>query len=171
MGMKIVVIGDSHGNIANLKLVIGFAKKIKAGGIIHSGDWDNLKTVEEVLSSSIPVYAVLGNADIDELIAKNLKLKSKKFDGNFLKFEIDGRKIGVVHDFNHLVSNIEYLDILFCGHRHLKSERIINGVKIVSPGALHSSELSSHTPPFRSLCQTSFAVYDTGTNGVEFFDL
>ncbi|PIP57073.1 YfcE family phosphodiesterase, partial [Candidatus Woesebacteria bacterium CG22_combo_CG10-13_8_21_14_all_45_10] len=37
--MKIVVISDSHGNIANLKHVLGFAKKIKAEAIIHCGDW------------------------------------------------------------------------------------------------------------------------------------
>ncbi len=156
--MKIVVIGDSHGNITNIKLVLGFARKIKAEAIIHCGDWDNLKSVEEILSSGIPVYAVLGNADIDGLMTKNLKLKAKKFDENFLKFEIGGRKIGIVHDFNHLVSNIKYLDILFCGHRHFKSEKTINETKIVSPGALHSIE-------------QSFVIYDTETNGVEFFDL
>ena len=156
--MKAVVVSDSHGNIANLKLVVGFAKKIKADGIIHCGDWDNLKSVEEVLSSNISVYAVLGNADIDERIADRLQRIGKNFNRDFLEFEIGGRKIGVVHNFNHSVSSIKYLSILFSGHRHFKSERIINGVKIISPGALHS-------------VKPSFAVYDTDTNGVEFLDL
>jgi len=155
--MKILIISDSHGNISNLKHVMGFAQKIKAGAIIHCGDWDNPKSVEEILSSEIQLYTVLGNADIHTEIKDRLGKKAKKFDEKFLIFEISGRKIGVVHNIKDLVLNNK-LDIVFCGHRHFKSEKIINGVKIVSPGALHSSK-------------PSFAVYDTDTNGVEFFDL
>lgn len=154
--MKIVVISDSHGNIANLKHVMGFAKKIKAGAVIHCGDWNTLESVETVLSFGIPLYSVLGNADIDEQITKNLKLKTKKFDESFLKFEIDGRKIGVIHDFNHPLSGIEYLGILFCGHTHEKEDRMQDGIKMINPGALKNN--------------ISFAVYDTGINKVEFFD-
>jgi putative phosphoesterase len=150
--MKIVVIGDSHGNIANIKLVLGFAGKIKAGGLIHCGDWDNLKTVNEVLQSRIPVYGVLGNADIDPEMRKMVK-------DQWLKVNLGGRKIGIVHNLtiSHQPLAID-CDVVFCGHRHFRSEKIIKGVKIISPGALHSIE-------------PSFAVYDTGTNGVEFFDL
>lgn len=155
--MKIVVISDSHGNIANLKYVLGFAKKIKAEAIIHCGDWDNLKSVEEVLQSKIPVYAVLGNADVDLLIADRLRSTAKKFDKKFLKFEIGGKKTGVIHNFA-VVRRPSAVDVIFCGHRHFRYEKIIDGVKIVSPGALHSVE-------------PSFAVYDTDTNKVEFFDL
>ena len=157
--MKIVVIGDSHGNVANIKLAMGFAKKIKAGAIIHCGDWDNLQSVKTVYSYKIPVYGVLGNADVDEQITKNLKLKAKKFNKKFLRLKLDGRIIGVVH--NILVSSklsVVSCDIVFCGHRHFKSERIVGGVKVVAPGALHS-------------IKPSFAVYDTEIKGVEFFDL
>jgi putative phosphoesterase len=156
--MKIVVIGDSHGNIANLNLVVGFAERIKAGAIIHCGDWDNLKSVKEILLSQIHLYAVLGNADIHAEIKDRLEEKAKKFDDKFLIFEISGRKIGVVHNIKDLITSKKKLDIIFCGHRHYKLESVINEVKIVSPGALHS-------------IKPSFAVYDTDTNGVEFFDL
>lgn len=156
--MKIVVISDSHGNIANLKYVLGFAKKIKAGAIIHCGDWDNLAAVEIVLRGKISLYAVLGNADVDERIGDRLQRGAKRFDEKFLKFEIDGRKIGIVHDLNHVISNIGSLNILFCGHKHFRYEKIINEVKIAAPGALHS-------------VKPSFAVYDTDINKVEFFDL
>ena len=149
--MKIVVIGDSHGNIANIKLVLGFANKIKAGAIIHCGDWDNLKAVKLIYSFKIPVYGVLGNADIDPRITKMVKDQR-------LKINLGGRKIGVCHNLRHFSLYIHSLNILFVGHRHFKSERIVNGVKIISPGALHSVE-------------PSFAVYDTAINKVEFFDL
>lgn len=156
--MKVIIISDSHGNISNLKYVIGFAKKIKAGAIIHCGDWDNLNAVEEVLQSRIPVYGVLGNADINERIAGRLQRVGKNFSRDYLEFKIAGKKIGVIHSFNHLSLNIKSLNILFSGHRHFKFERVVDGVKVVSPGALHS-------------IKPSFAVYDTDTNGVEFFDL
>lgn len=150
--MKIVVIGDSHGNIANVKLVLGFAGKIKADGIIHCGDWDNLRAVKMVYSYKIPVYGVLGNADIDPRIAKMV-------NGQWLKINLGGEEVGIIHNLtiSHKPLTIG-CDVVFCGHRHFKSERIINGVKVISPGALHS-------------VKPSFAVYDTITNGVEFFDL
>lgn len=149
--MKIIIISDSHGNIANLKLAMGFAKKIKADGIIHCGDWDNLQAVKIVYSYKIPVYGVLGNADIDPRIAKIV-------NGQWLRIDSGNRKIGVVHNIKDIDLGNKKLDIIFCGHRHFKSERIVNEVKVVSPGALHS-------------VKPSFAVYDTATNGVEFFDL
>lgn len=149
--MKVIVISDSHGNISNIKLVLGFARKIKAGAIIFCGDWDNSQAVKLVYSYKIPVYGVLGNADIDPRIAK-------MFNGEWLEVNLGGRKIGVVHNIKDFIFKKKKLDIIFCGHRHFKSERIVNGVKVVSPGALHS-------------IKSSFAVYDTDTNGVEFCDL
>jgi len=156
--MKIVVLGDSHGNIVNTKLVLGFAKKIKAGGIIHLGDWDNLKAVEEILASGIPLYSVLGNADIHTEIKDMLKKYAKEFDEKYLELKLDDRLIGIVHNIRDFVFGGKKPDIVFCGHRHFKLERMINGIKIISPGALHS-------------IKPSFAVYDTSTNKVEFFDL
>lgn len=156
--MKIIVVSDSHGNIANLKLMMGFAKKIKAEAIIHCGDWDNLKSVEEISSSGISIYGVLGNADIHPEIKDMLKKYAKEFNEKYLELNLGDKKIGVIHNIKDFVVNKSKLDIIFCGHRHFKSERIINGVKVISPGALHS-------------IKPSFAVYDTDTNGVEFFDL
>jgi len=150
--MKILVISDSHGNIANLKLAMGFAEKIKAEALIHCGDWDNLQAVEIVYSYKIPVYGVLGNADIDPRIAKIV-------NDQWLKIKLGNRKIGVIHNLtiSHQPLVID-CDVVFSGHRHFKSERIVNGVRIVHPGALHS-------------VKPSFVVYDTATNGVEFLNL
>lgn len=152
--MKILVISDSHGNVANLKHVLGFAAKIGAGAIIHCGDWDNVGVVDTVLNSELDVYSVLGNADIDEGIGKRLKVKGKRYNEKFLEIEIDGRKIGVVHDARQLGSlTAGQLDILFAGHKHKQEETIINGVKVINPGALEHD--------------ISFAVYDTKTDKVE----
>jgi putative phosphoesterase len=143
--VKILVIGDSHGNIANLKHVMGFAKKVKVGAVIHTGDWNNLKSVDEVLSFRIPLYTVLGNADVDP----NFDLK------DFLEFEIDGKKIYLVHRL--LKKDTRYIgkDIVFTGHYHSQKIWEQDGVKIVRPGALEKD--------------INFAIYDTKTNKVELF--
>ncbi len=150
--MKLVIISDSHGNIANLKHVLGFAKKIKTKAVIHCGDWDNLRAVKIVYSYKIPVYGVLGNADIDPRIAKIV-------NGQWLNIKLGKRKVGIVHNLAISPQPLAIdCDVVFCGHRHFKGEKIINGVKIVHSGALHSNE-------------PSFAVYDTVANKVEFIDL
>lgn len=144
--MKIVVISDSHGNIANLKQVLGFAQKIKAEAVIHCGDWNNLAAVEIVLASKIPLFAVLGNADIA------VELKNKFRD--FLQVKIDGRTILIVHSTKKIKTKLENLDIIFCGHLHRQAEFEQDGVKIINPGALER--------------EINFAIYDTQINQVEF---
>lgn len=153
--MKILVIGDSHGNIANLKHVMGFAKSINAGAVIHTGDWNNLKSLETVFNFNIPIYTVQGNADIDPKLIKKLKIRSEKFSEDFLKFKIGGVKIGVVHRFakdQQLMA--KDCAVLFTGHYHSQKEWEIDGVKIIRPGALENG--------------INFAVYDTKTKMIEF---
>lgn len=154
--MKILVIGDSHGHIANLNHVIGFAKKYGVSGVIHCGDWNTIEAVEEVLSYGIPLYTVTGNADIRPEVIQKLKVGSQKFSETFLEFELDGRKIGITHKPSDLKKYFtgKKLDIIFCGHLHSKDESIVAGVKVVRPGAIINGN--------------NFAIYDTKTNKVEF---
>lgn len=146
--MKILVIGDSHGNIANLKHVMGFAKTIDAKAVIHTGDWNNLKSVETVENYGVPLYSCLGNGDIDP----NFKFKE------FIEFEIDGIKIGLTHKPVNVNKYFNYkdVDIVFCGHIHSKDENYIEEIKIVRPGALEND--------------INFAVFDTKTKMVEFIN-
>jgi len=132
-----------------LKHIMRFGKKIKAGAVIHCGDWNNLKAVETVLSFRTTLYSVLGNADIDPKMGK-------KFERVYLEFELGNRKIGVVHSVKSLKLKFQNLDILFCGHDHMQGECIKDGLKIVNPGALENA--------------INFAVYDTNTNEVEFIN-
>jgi putative phosphoesterase len=147
--MKIVVISDSHGNIANIKHVMEFALKIKCMVVIHCGDWQNPEAVKTVLSYKIPVYGVAGNADIDDAVKNEYK--------DFLKFEIDRRKIGVIHDIKKLKSEDSDLDIIFFGHWQKQRDTFWKGIRAVNPGALENN--------------ISFAIYDTDINEVEFLDL
>jgi putative phosphoesterase len=146
--MKILVISDSHGHIANLKHVMGFGKKIGVKAIVHCGDWDNIESIETVLSFEIPLYTVMGNADVNEDIEEYIKFNAKKF-------ELDGRKIGIKHKVK-IDDQFENLDIVFSGHYHSKEEKMINFTKFVRPGALINGN--------------NFAIYETANNEVEFIE-
>lgn len=153
--MKLLIIGDSHGNTANLKHVIGFGKKIGVKGIIHVGDWNNVKSVEEVSSFNIPLYTVLGNADIDHDVKGIIKKKSKSFDETFLKTIIDNKKIGIVHKLRVIdYGLLKELDVVFTGHYHSQKKWEVDNVKIIRPGALEN--------------KIEFGVYDTRTERIEF---
>ncbi len=153
-----MIISDSHGHIANLKHVMGFAKKIGAKAIIHCGDWNTLETVDMVLSSRIPLYAVLGNADVRPEVGDRLKVKGKRFAEDFLEFELGGRKIGVTHRPSDIKKYFigEKLDVIFCGHLHSKYESSQTQIKIIRPGAIVQG--------------INFAVYDTESGKIEFIN-
>ena len=153
--MKILIISDSHGHISNLKHVMGFAKKLNVDAVIHCGDWNTISAIETVFSFGIPVYTVLGNADVREEVVEKLKVKSETFSEDFLKLKLGGRKIGVVHHFSKdLISSIKGLDIVFTGHFHSKDDRTISGVRVVRPGAIIKGN--------------NFAIYDTTSGKIEF---
>ena len=131
---------------------------LKAGAIIHCGDWNTLESVETVLSFNIPLYTVLGNADIHLDVEKRLEMKAEKFDREYLIFEIDRKKIGITHKPSDLKKYFEgkKLDVIFCGHKHSKDESFVKGIKVVRPGAIING--------------INFAIYDTFTGKVEFFE-
>ena len=152
--MKILIISDSHGNIANLKAAMEIGKKADVSAVIHCGDWDDVKSAETVLSYGIPIYTVLGNADVDSEIEEFLRFNSKKFDPYFLKIEMDGRKIGIIHKIKKDDAGLNGFDIVFSGHFHSKESKLINFRKFIRPGALING--------------INLAIYETETNEVEF---
>ena len=152
--MKILVISDSHGHIVNLKIVMEIAKKANISAIIHAGDWNNIKSVETILSYGIPLYTIMGNADIDDGMEEYMSYNVKGFDRDFLKIELDGRKIGVTHRIKKDDPRFEGLDTVFNGHYHSAEEKMINFTKFVRPGALVNG--------------INFVVYETTNGGVEF---
>ena len=119
---------------------MGFAKTINAGAVIHTGDWYKFDNIKIVTDFGIPLYSCLGNADIDPRFTFKKKLK----------IELDGLKIGVVHNIKSLKKDGNNLDFIFCGHNHRQEQK----GKTINPGALENG--------------INFAVFDTKTKMVEF---
>lgn len=154
--MKVLIISDSHGHIVNLRAIAEIATKSKFDAIIHAGDWNTIETVETIISTKIPLYSVLGNADIDPMVGKRLKAKSKRFAEDYLVIELDGEKVGITHKPS---DNEKYFggkkpDLIINGHYHSSYESVDMPVKIIRPGAV--------------VLGINFAVYDTKKGEVEF---
>lgn len=152
--MKLLIISDSHGNVTNLKAVMEIAKKSGIKGVIHCGDWDNKESVETVLSFGLPLYSVLGNADVDSDIEDVLKFQSKKFDPYVLRLNLGGQKIAVTHQANMNDDKFYKYKIVFSGHYHSKEDKIISWTRFVRPGALING--------------INFAVFETTSGTIEF---
>lgn len=151
--MKILVISDSHGNVNNVKHVMGFAKKIGVSAVIHCGDWDNIACLDAVLSFRIPLYSVLGNADVDPKLKEKLEKNCQKFDEDLLIISLDGKRVCISHYLSKLKNVKEKFDVGFYGHRHSFYKEEIEGIKFIRPGSLNKS--------------VNFIVYDTNTDKEE----
>lgn len=155
-----MIIGDSHGHITNIKHVVGFAKKDNVSAIIHAGDWDTSEAVDAVTSFGIPLYTVLGNADVRPEVGERLKVKGKKFDDKFLIINLGGRKIGITHkpsdNKKYFLGKKLDLDLIVNGHLHSKYESLETPIKIIRPGAVIKG--------------SNFAIFDTASNRVEFIE-
>lgn len=154
--MKILVISDSHGHIANLKAALEVGKKANIKAIIHCGDWDNVETFDETLKFGLPIYSVLGNADVSLDLEDALRGNCKKFDPFLLELEFDGRKVAVTHEVNLKNPKLYDFRVVFYGHKHSKEEKMINFTKFIRPGALING--------------INFAIYETITGEVEFIE-
>ena len=152
--MKILIISDSHGHIANLKSVLEIGKKIGVKAVIHCGDWDNLETFRAAQAFDFPIYSVLGNADIDPDLEDALKFECKKYNPYLLELEFEGKKIGVIHQADFKNEKLYEFKTVFSGHYHSKEEKIVKWTKFIRPGALING--------------INFAVYETVSGTIEF---
>lgn len=152
--MKTLVISDSHGHIANLKAAMDIGVKANVKAVIHCGDWDNLEACKTVFSFGLPVYTILGNADVSLEVEDYLKFNANKFEQDFLKIELEGRKIGITHRLRVNDERAEGCDIVFSGHYHSAEQKVVDFRKYVRPGALING--------------INLAIYETVNNEVEF---
>lgn len=159
--MKIIILSDSHGNIVRLRHVLGYAQELKAGAIVHAGDWYRAAPEDFARVKTIPIYTVLGNNDYRPELRDELRLAGIKYSENFLGFEIGNIKIGLSHypiGIKEALESQKY-DLLIHGHTHKIKDETHGKTRVLNPGALHK------TP------EPSFAVFDTKTNKVEFIDV
>jgi hypothetical protein len=158
--MKIAIISDTHGNVANFKKVVNWLKKEKIDTILHCGDIGDPQSLKESLINFDGEFlGVLGNMD------KDFKIELKEYQNSrtrvmeeILETEFGGKKIAVIHKpepAEKLAESGKY-DLVFYGHTHRPWEDKIGNCRIINPGEL-AGQINKPT----------FAVYDTDTNKLE----
>ncbi len=140
--MKIIAISDTHLHGASIpQNILGIIENCDI--IVHAGDFTSLECYK-VFASTGKLKAVCGNSDDAKL--KNLLPER-------IKFEVDGVKIGVVHEGGLSITNttaVRYLalemgvDVLIFGHIHSPLIEK-NDVMLVCPGSPTSPRMADPT--------------------------
>ena len=134
--MKIAVISDTHIHSIN-SLAPRIVLELKeADLIVHAGDATTLELIEDIRRLG-PLKAVQGNMDSAELKAV---LPVSEL------FEVEGRKIGVIHGWGspwgieeRVKKAFGEVDVIIFGHSHKPQNAVIDGVLYFNPGdARHS---------------------------------
>lgn len=159
--MKIAIVSDSHGNVANFKKIAQWLNKENIKLILHCGDIGSPESLKESLEDfSGEFFGVFGNMDRDYkiLIEEYNKIPRVKIKEKILETEINGKKIAITHfpeEAKNLAESGKY-DLVFYGHTHKPWEEKINNCRLINPG---ESAGQFYKP--------TFAIYDTEKDFLE----
>jgi len=167
--MKIAVVSDSHGNVANFKKIVSWLNKEKISLILHCGDIGSSESLKESLVD-FPgeFFGVFGNMDKDFkiLIEEYNKIQNVKIEEKILETKIDNKSIAITHfpeEARNLVEKRnpsagsgQVYDLVFYGHTHRAWEEKVGNCRLINPG---ESAGQFYKP--------TFAVYDTATDKLD----
>ena len=161
--MKVGVFSDVHENFHNLALVLQKMEELRVERIVFLGDFINNGIAKVMASSSIPIFAVWGNNDGDQItITKTSMSEGSNLEVGFSTFdivELENRKVFLTH-YPMLAKPMAKsgdFDAVFYGHNHKKKKEFIGECLVLNPG-----EISAHKTG-----EATFAVYDTVKNDAE----
>jgi len=159
--MKIAIVSDTHGNVANFKKLIKWLNEQDIIVLFHAGDIGSVESLKESLEEfKGEMFGVLGNMDSkyrDRLGDYN-RLKNVFIEEEVFEKEIDEKKIAVTHlpqRAKELAKSGKY-DLIFYGHTHTPWEWKEENCQLINPGELAGQ-----------IFKPTFAVYDTKTGGLE----
>jgi uncharacterized protein len=135
--MRILVIGDSHGDFEMIEKAVESSMPIDI--LIHTGD-----CAKDILSCergkwNFRVVSVLGNCDLYHDDGRIGSIKSEEIveAGGKRIFVTHGHKYGVKSDFNKIYYRALELgaDIAVFGHSHLAMATMVDDVLLFNPGS------------------------------------
>lgn len=132
--MLIAVISDTHMPRGARRLPAACVERLRASDLIlHAGDLASVSFLEELRALGPPVEAVLGNVDEPALAALLPETRV---------VELEGRRIGMVHDGGppvgrpaRLLARFPGCDAVVYGHSHLPEVERVEGAWILNPGS------------------------------------
>ncbi|MFO0865423.1 MAG: metallophosphoesterase family protein [Gemmataceae bacterium] len=135
---------DTHDEKDRTKQAIRLLADAGADALVHCGDLNSPPIVEAL--AKLPAWFVFGNHDADAVpsLMKAASDSGATCLGWGGVFEFAGIRFGVAH--GHITSDVRRViakqpAILFSGHAHFSSDRNVDGIRRINPGALHRAEV------------------------------
>jgi uncharacterized protein len=138
--MRIGVVSDTHGHVANTLAAINLLEGLEVERVLHCGDIGT-DTIPP-LFKAWPTDFVFGNCDFarDELAA-SIQAAGLASRGVFGDLEIGGRRVALIHSDDHgkfrEVINSRTYDLVCYGHTHVAKIEQIGPTTVLNPGALY----------------------------------
>ena len=163
--MKFGVLSDTHDNLSNTVSVLETYRERGIETIIHCGDLTSPEMVSHF--EGFRVILTIGNMDhTTSAVKKRLeKMREDNFVGMVFKGRLGGVRMAATH--SHLDGKIMELvregryQWIFHGHTHEKRDEVVQGVRIVNPGALGGLGREART----------FCIVDLDAGDVEFIQI
>jgi putative phosphoesterase len=132
--MKVVVLSDTHSPPRWKQCPPAVAEQLRGADLIlHAGDVCTADVLVE-LGSFAPVQAVLGNNDSAEVAEWGAP--------EILEMELDGLKIGMLHDSGQAAGRIQRMrrrfpdaNLVIFGHSHIPMDAEAGDFRIFNPGS------------------------------------
>ncbi|MBU3934752.1 metallophosphoesterase [Patescibacteria group bacterium] len=159
--MRLAIISDTHGNVANFKKIVDWLNKEKISLILHCGDIGNPESLKESLADfKGEFFGVLGNMDKDykiEIEEYQDPPRIKVFE-EMAELEIGSKKIAIIHrpDKTKELTETGKYDLVLYGHTHKPWEEKTGNCRLINPGEAAGQ-----------FYKPTFAVYDTDKDGLE----
>ena len=155
MATRLLLISDTHVPARARRLPDAVWRAVDGADlVIHAGDWVDVATLDALDERATRLVGVAGNNDGAELHARL---------GEFARVDLDGLRIGVVHETGaatgreaRLDAAYDDLDVLVFGHSHIPWDTVTpRGIRLLNPG---SPTVRRRQP----VCTMLTAVADSG---------
>jgi uncharacterized protein len=138
--MRIGVISDTHGHVANTLAAVRMLESLEVQAVLHCGDICS----EEIprLLAAWPAHFVFGNCDHDfDSLREAIESQGLACYGWFGNLELAERRIALLHShdarlFQQVCRSGDY-DLVCYGHTHLAEQHHMGKTLVLNPGALY----------------------------------
>ena len=137
---RLVVVSDTHGNLASTDQATEMIERLHPDCIIHCGDIGETAVIP--FFDRWPTHFVFGNCDPDHAtLTRAIEAAGQHCHHRFGTLELDGVKIAFLHSddrklFQQTILSGEY-DLVCYGHTHEVLTEKVEKTIVMNPGALH----------------------------------
>ena len=146
--MLLAVMGDSHDHRDALKTAVNFAVEKGAKALFHTGDLISPFMLEILSAFKGRIYLVKGNNDGDPLaVSRTIPQQCPQIKeyGEFITVDFEDFRVALTHYPEHARAHAMAgdFDLVFFGHTHLYSEKMIGDTLLLNPGTVMGFEESA----------------------------